>query len=347
MARRRRKGRKFLTLIIIATIATGAWYLFLRDQPPQPPGDDPNATIAQPGEPMRVEALTDSNADIDIERPGEPLPIPQLPPGQAAEAYKTGMAALEAEKLVEARTLLNKAYFANTLPNATQAELRSTLSELAEITLIGARSLTYQGDPYVMTYTVQPNDGLAKIEFTKRLHVPTQLLTHVNGLARAVDIKAGRQYKMVLGPFHAVIYKGAFLMDIYLHREGESPVFITRLPIGTGINGATPTGLWRVKLGEKAVHPTWDPPPNSELSGDGPIAYGQANYAFGHKGLWISLEGLDENTAGLEGYGIHSTNKPESIGKAESLGCIRLGDDDIELVFRLLYEHWSTVEIRQ
>ncbi len=346
MARRRRKGRKFLTLIIIAALATGVWYLFLRDQPPQSPVDNPNTSVAQPNEPIGVEDIIDPNADIDIERPGEPLPIPQLPAGQATEAYKTGLAAMEAGKLIEARTLLNKAYFANALSDATQAQLRSTLSELAEITLVGASSLTYQGDPYVMTYTVQPNDGLAKIEFAKRLHVPTQLLTHVNGLARAVDIKAGRQYKMVLGPFHAVIYKSAFLMDIYLHRDGESPVFITRLPIGTGINGATPTGLWRVRLGGKEFHPTWYPPPNSALSSTGAIAYGEPNYAFGQKGLWISLEGLDENTAPLTDYGLHSTNKPDSIGKAESLGCIRLGDDDIELIFRLLYEHWSTVEIR-
>ena len=101
-----------------------------------------------------------------------------------------------------------------------------------------------------------------------------------------------------------------------------------------------------MELGGKAVHPTWDPPPNSELSGRGPIAHGEPNYAFGIKGLWIPLEGIDEHTKGREGYGIHSTDKPDSIGKAESLGCIRLRDDDIEMVFRLLYEHWSTVEIR-
>jgi lipoprotein-anchoring transpeptidase ErfK/SrfK len=45
----------------------------------------------------------------------------------------------------------------------------------------------------------------------------------------------------------------------------------------------------------------------------------------------------------MTNYGIHSTNDPASIGKEGSLGCIRLNDVDIELVFSLLYEKWSTV----
>ena len=68
---------------------------------------------------------------------------------------------------------------------------------------------------------------------------------------------------------------------------------------------------------------------------------------MGREGYWISLEGTGDDTRGLQGYGIHGTNEPDSIGKASSLGCIRLTDDDIELVFSLLYEAWSTVEVRE
>ena len=38
----------------------------------------------------------------------------------------------------------------------------------------------------------------------------------------------------------------------------------------------------------------------------------------------------------LDSYGIHGTNKPKSIGKAASHGCIRLRNDDMEELFRLV-----------
>jgi hypothetical protein len=52
---------------------------------------------------------------------------------------------------------------------------------------------------------------------------------------------------------------------------------------------------------------------------------------------WI---GLDKN-----GYGIHGTNEPWSIGKAASHGCIRLRNHDVEQLFTML-RVGDTVEIR-
>ena len=42
---------------------------------------------------------------------------------------------------------------------------------------------------------------------------------------------------------------------------------------------------------------------------------------------------------------MHDTNDQSSVGKAVSLGCIRLADGDIDLLFAMLYEKWSTVTI--
>jgi len=52
---------------------------------------------------------------------------------------------------------------------------------------------------------------------------------------------------------------------------------------------------------------------------------------------WI---GLDK-----QGYGIHGTNEPWSIGKAASHGCIRLRNRDVEQLFTML-RVGDTVEIR-
>ena len=44
-------------------------------------------------------------------------------------------------------------------------------------------------------------------------------------------------------------------------------------------------------------------------------------------------------------YGIHGTIEPESIGKAVSLGCIRMHNDDVAALFRLMLPGRSTVTI--
>lgn len=46
-----------------------------------------------------------------------------------------------------------------------------------------------------------------------------------------------------------------------------------------------------------------------------------------------------------KGYGIHGTNQPNSIGKAASTGCIRMGKHDVEELFTLV-EVGDTVQIR-
>jgi lipoprotein-anchoring transpeptidase ErfK/SrfK len=278
----------------------------------------------------------------------ELLPPPEILPAGAQppipDAYERGIELYSANKLIEARSRLSEAYFSGLLDTQKQEDARRKLEELAEITLIGVGSPVYPDDPYAGHYEVRPGEALTAIERKLKLHIPWQLVLRVNNMLRPEDLEAGRRYKVVHGPFHAVVNKSAFIMDVYLHREGQEKIFIKRFAIGIGVDGSTPVGMWRVKLGGKQERPTWYPPPNSPLRG--PISYGHPDYAFGEKGLWIGLAGMDENTQNLTDYGIHSTNDQSSIGRAESLGCIRLADGDIDLVYSLLYEHWSTVEVR-
>ncbi|MGC4053198.1 MAG: L,D-transpeptidase [Paludibaculum sp.] len=45
-----------------------------------------------------------------------------------------------------------------------------------------------------------------------------------------------------------------------------------------------------------------------------------------------------------KGYGIHGTNRPDSIGKAASKGCIRMRNEDVEELFELVHVG-ATVEL--
>jgi lipoprotein-anchoring transpeptidase ErfK/SrfK len=62
--------------------------------------------------------------------------------------------------------------------------------------------------------------------------------------------------------------------------------------------------------------------------------------------FWIGLAGTDGQAIGQTSYGIHGTIDPDSIGKMASMGCIRLRNEDIALVYEMLVEGKSTVIVK-
>ena len=118
-------------------------------------------------------------------------------------------------------------------------------------------------------------------------------------------------------------------LRLYFFSRGDDnmPV-VSTFPIGIGRDGfSTPTGDFEVT--EKVKDPIWYPHattrarnkalPRAVPSGpDNPLG-----------SYWIELS--------LEGYGIHGTNRPSSIGKKISLGCIRLPGKDLEWLFERTY----------
>ncbi len=279
-------------------------------------------------------APADANAEITL--------LQHMPAAAAVKMVADGEKLLGERKKAEGRALLSKALLSGSLGGATANTVRAKLEALAD-EMIFSREI-FDGDPYTAQYTFLPGEVLVRVERKLALHVPSQILLKINRMDGGKSIRAGQTFKVIRGPFHAIVDKGDFNMDIFLHRQGCDPAFVKRLRVGLGKNGSTPIGLWRLKLGNKLVHAPWNPPANAEERRA--IAWGQPGYPLGKMGYWIGMEGLDDATRTGEGYGLHGTNDPASIGKAASLGCIRLADADIELVFSLLYEKWSTVRVR-
>ncbi|GGH15950.1 L,D-transpeptidase [Paenibacillus segetis] len=98
------------------------------------------------------------------------------------------------------------------------------------------------------------------------------------------------------------------IIDLDQHRLAvvSGSVMLRSYPVGLG-GDRTPEGTY--KISEKVVNP------NGRDDGD-----------FGSRGMQLS----DTN------YAIHGTNEPNSIGKDESLGCIRMNKQDVEELFDLL-----------
>jgi len=268
----------------------------------------------------------------------------------AKDAYEKGMKLAADNDLLRARAVLSAAVLSGLLPADLDEKAREQLTQLADATLLS--STVVEGDPYTSYYQVRSGENLNGIEKSHKLRVPTEVLVRINHLKDAGSLQADQRIKLLSGPFHAIVRKGQFTMDLYLQRDNLEKVWVKRVKVGLGKSGSTPEGVFQVgnlKTGllrpGKVKRPPWTPTGNEEPRKT--ILYGQSGYAFGDKGLWIGLAGMEEKTRDKTDYAIHSTNMPNSIGKEESSGCIRLADDDIELVWSLLYDTVSTVRVEK
>ena len=341
--------RVAVLVAVLAAVALLVWAVATKEDTPPATDETPVVDTTSPdsGDPVDTPPVAPDPTDPGPE-PGTVAERIVDPVAEAVAAntarvnFQDGLLLAESEATyVEARSKLSNALLSGDL-SADQADhARQVLTQLNQKMLFSPR--IFRDDPYAYAYDVKAGDMLAKIERNELLHVPTELLILINGLNENAGIRAGQTLKLIRGPFHAVVSKATMTMDLYLHREGLDAIFVQRLPVGLGRNDGTPTGLWRVKLGGKGRRVAWYPPPSSGLRGK--IEWGMPDYAFGEKGIWIPLEGMDDDTQITSGYGIHSTSDPDSIGRSESLGCIRLRDADIERVYATLYEKWSTVRV--
>lgn len=240
------------------------------------------------------------------------------------------------DQWVDARSLLNTRLI-DPSPTLSRAEARSIREKLAEInaTLIFS-SRTIPNDPLTELYTIAGGDFLAKV--APRYGITYQLIEHINGI-NARRIRVGQRIKVVHGPFHAVVKKSDFRMDLFLTDPDGKKVYIRSLPVGLGEDDSTPLGSWIVRQGGKVANPGWTNPRTGKV-------YAPDNSLNPIGEYWIGLEGTDDRTQGLAGYGIHGTIDLDSIGKQVSMGCVRLLPGDIALVYKLLVDARSTVVIQ-
>ena len=108
-----------------------------------------------------------------------------------------------------------------------------------------------------------------------------------------------------------VINSASRLLTLY---EGDKK--ISMYPLGLGkVSTPTPTGYYKIL--EKAINPSWIDPSDPEYE----IPSGPSN-PLGYR--WMQIHG---------NYGIHGTNRPDSIGYYVSNGCIRMLEKDVEELY--------------
>ncbi len=256
---------------------------------------------------------------------------------KASDTYREGLKLLAGDKpdLLAARTKLSKLLAGGKLPTKLHAECRQNLTKIAQRVVFSRRF--FPNDPHAKRYVVKSGDRLSTIVKREKVYVPYEGIALINGI-NPNRLREKQWLKLVQGPFDAVITKSSFTLDLY-----HKGMFVKSYPIGLGQNGSTPVGTWIAKEGGRVRGAPWTPP--DDLDGK-TLTPSDPGYPLGTEGLWIALQGTDKNTRMLQGFGIHGTNEPDSIGKEASLGCIRLADKDIAEVFAFLYDGKSAIEVR-
>lgn len=257
-----------------------------------------------------VSARTDAESTGVVTADARISSTEESPPGKVP-AVSVPLDLKQADRLIEqgddvaAHRLLSTWYWEH--PGA-RPEFQDRLDLLA-------RRIYFSPQPhYIEPHVVQFGDRLETI--AKEYRLPWEYLARLN----RVDpqrIQAHQKLKVLQGPFSVVADLSRYELTVHAHGY-----YVTRFSIGVGKDRSSPVGTFKVT--DKVQDPTYYGP-------DGVIAHDDPQNPLGER--WLAI---NDDAGTLQGYGIHGTIEPDSIGKAESRGCLRLRDRDIEVLYDLL-----------
>ena len=158
-------------------------------------------------------------------------------------------------------------------------------------------------------YIIQPLDNLTKI--SKQFNTTVDLIKRINNLA-SDKINPGKKLKIWTGKFSVLADKSQNILMLKCNNE-----IIKTYNVSTGLSNSTPVGTFKITT--KLVNPVWYKsgavvPPDSPEN------------ILGTR--WMGFN--------LEGYGIHGTTSPESIGKQATAGCVRMLNNEVEELYTFL-----------
>jgi len=162
------------------------------------------------------------------------------------------------------------------------------------------------------THIVRSGDTVG--ELARTYGTTPELIRAINGFEGNL-IRTGERLQILQGVFRVEVGKRRNEMEVYL--DGR---FFKRYRVGTGTHNSTPEGDYKITL--RLEHPVWYRP-------DG------QSFPYGHPENLLGTHYLKLDTPGI---GLHGTWEPESVGSQSSAGCVRLKNEEIQELYRLLPE---------
>jgi hypothetical protein len=170
-------------------------------------------------------------------------------------------------------------------------------------------------------------------------HHPRFAHAHQQHQADARRIRPGQQIKVIHGPFHAVVSKSRFTIDLYLGAPG-GPARPSSPAIASASARMTPRPLAHGRPEQAEESGLLQPPRRRHHRRRRP-----------EKSPGRILDrpaGIDGSARRQEQLRHPRHHRPHfSIGREESMGCIRMRNEDVAVVFELLVEGKSTIIVRE
>lgn len=330
---KRRMRTRLMALGVLGAMAAGGWWYF---RPVSEPEVRPDVLTLRSD---RVEAPPKVEEVLNLAAVESPAPEVALVPSVLTEIDARRLMAraqsmIEQGKIVDGRDLLNAELVSGRLPQSVIDETKTMLADLNSTILFSPRR--FEGERFTRSHQVKPGDRMAIM--ARPFEIPWELLARLNGIADPARLRAGQTLKAIQGPFHLVVSKSRFTLDVYLGSPGgPDSLFVKSYRVGLGEDSSTPTGTWVVGA-EKLKNPTYYSP-----RGEGVIASGDPKNPLGTR--WVPLVGIEGQAVGQKSYGIHGTIEPDSIGYNRSMGCIRLVNEEVEVLYDLLTPGKSRVVV--
>jgi lipoprotein-anchoring transpeptidase ErfK/SrfK len=156
---------------------------------------------------------------------------------------------------------------------------------------------------------VKEGDSLSMIADEYR--TTAELIKRENGLTSDV-IRVGQPLRVWTGRFSILVDKSQNILT--LKSDGE---VVKTFRVSTGKDNITPVGTF--KIVNKLRNPSW--------THDGKlIPAGNPENILGTR--WLGFD--------IPSYGIHGTTQPESIGQQATAGCVRMLNNEVEMLYDLL-----------
>jgi LysM repeat protein len=232
---------------------------------------------------------------------------------RAIDAARAGLALAPLTRdLLERRQLLSAALISDAVVGSEYDTVGAQLREMNR-----NPGATLQPALKLESYTVVANDSLWKLSnkvFPARFGQSPEvgLLRIVNAL-KSDNLRVGQVLKVPVDPLRISVSMAHHGLTAFV---GETAV--AAYWIGLGKESRTPRDTFVVEV--KQEDPAW-------FNGSRTIPFGDPENVLGTR--WMGFKAKE----GATGFGIHGTAHPESIGKDESMGCVRMRNAEVEELF--------------
>ncbi len=158
-------------------------------------------------------------------------------------------------------------------------------------------------------YEVEPGDSLSKI--AGKFNTTVELIKKSNNL-ESDTIYPETKLKVSKAEYSVLVDKSQNVLTLF----SDGDIFKV-YKVSTGKDNCTPTGVFTIT--EKIKNPPWHKdgkviPPESPKN------------ILGSRWLGFSMEG----------YGIHGTTEPDTVGQHVTAGCVRMVNSDVEELFTIV-----------